>query len=262
MIFKLIVLMSLMAGDEGKTDFNYPHPDNKAKESYVLNLLNEGMIKDENHVFNADELSIRNIKHIIYLQPEHEELSVVLYANCGVTADSSEFQLDDSEKSIHYNSLEIILDSKGQITSILPSFNENPCKPDSRVFNNKHIDVNLNTDFQVNYSFQENITPKVVKHVKRLADKGKLVFNGYTLKPENFNIESIEYNELVLQNYHGIGVNLIMKCDLDPLNPEFDSSPFLLQFFIYPNGDFSEIYGSYGIKIDKPCDANYKHTPQ
>lgn len=248
------MLLSLYTGDESKPIFSYPHPDNKTKESYVLNLLNEGKIKDKNHVFNSDELSIRYIKHIIYLQPKREELMIVFYANCGVKADYLKDQYEDIDDTMHYRSIELFLNKQGQITSLIPSFDENPCKPDSKAFNNNHVKVDPKADFQVDFSFQENLTPKVLIYVYQLVVSNYLEFQGFTLKPHHFEIESIEYSELSLQNHHGIGINLKLLCDIPSKQSESIISPYLIQFFLFPNGEYSKLLGWFRDKIGKSCE--------
>jgi|GEM_PF-1559122 len=258
MILKLFLLLTISPGYQVKHSFLYSPPNNAVKELHVLNLLEQGKITDKSHVFNSHELSISSIKHVIYPQQKREELMVELYANCGVVADSADYKFEDAEETIHYKSVDLILDNQGQIISTLPNFDENPCKPDSRVFNNKHVDMNAGGNFQVDFTFQKNLTPKVIQHVHDLTEKGKLEFEDTLLKTDYFEIESIEFNELSLQNIHGIGVNLRLLCDMSLKQLDLTFSPYMLKLFIYPNGEVSQLFGYYKGNIGKPCDLE-KH---
>ncbi len=242
------MLMALHT-DADNSLITYQHPNNTAIESHVMKLLENGKIVVNNRAFSESELSIRSIKNIVYPGDMRHELIVVMAAGCGVKF-SAEESADDA---FTLSSVEITLDHSGEIIDTGYELSQPPCSELRQNMSNQHITTDLEVVFHNEFIPSQAPIEQISNHINRLARGGQLIYGGFPLSADHFELLSITFNEIMVKEYHGIRIHLTLLCDVNKTDPAIIASPFKVMFFLYPNGEISELYGYFKGEFETSC---------
>ncbi|WP_154223665.1 hypothetical protein [Marinicella rhabdoformis] len=242
------LLMSQIHAQKFQSPFQYPHPDNTSIEQHTLNLLKQGKIKLYDHTFNDAELSVSIIKHIYYPHSNKNDIKIILYANCGLN-----YNHKGSEDDWHYASVELTLSPEGQITDTSYSTFDNPCNKKAKHYSNQHIKTNPKAIFKRDFDFDKAPTENIMKYISLMSINGQLNYHDFRIKPEQFEVDSIAFNELVTIDFHGIEINLSMKCDINSKDNFLKYGPNRITFFLRTDGSTSELHGHFSGQLSNAC---------
>jgi len=213
-----------------------------------MNLLKNGQIVVKNRVYNESELSIRSVEHVVYPADMRYELIVTMAVRCDIGLNT-----EASDDDWLLSSVFLTLDQKGNIKDTGYELSQPPCHELRQNIDNQHITHDLNVEFENEFMPSQAPIKQISKHINQLAKEGQLNYGGFPLSTHHFELLSITFNELLIKDHHSIQVHLTLSCGINNTEPGNIASPFKVMFFLYPNGETSELYGYHKGEFNTNC---------